>query len=186
MIDGKQVKNKSNPTGTGKYLNESGQYVLTQNVVFSDKGNGLNNTVGTPITGTIVNTIAYSKKLNKDIFVLDRCFKIELSVVKEGIATNTVRVYHNTTESLTGATLLLTATMTAGNNMCNILRNFLLNGTTRFINTTPTTSLFIDFGTYVYTTDVLLSSVLDNYLIVAFQLGAVGETARLRTFTLIQ
>jgi hypothetical protein len=26
-IDGKQVKNLSNPTGTGKYLNESGQYV---------------------------------------------------------------------------------------------------------------------------------------------------------------
>lgn len=27
MTDGKQVKNLSNPTGTGKYLNESGQYV---------------------------------------------------------------------------------------------------------------------------------------------------------------
>lgn len=26
-MDGKQVKNKANPTGTGKYLNESGQYV---------------------------------------------------------------------------------------------------------------------------------------------------------------
>jgi hypothetical protein len=26
-LDGKQVKNKANPTGTGKYLNESGEYV---------------------------------------------------------------------------------------------------------------------------------------------------------------
>lgn len=26
MIDGKQVKNKANPTGTGKFLNESGVY----------------------------------------------------------------------------------------------------------------------------------------------------------------
>jgi hypothetical protein len=26
-MDGKQVKNKANPTGTGKYLNESGAYV---------------------------------------------------------------------------------------------------------------------------------------------------------------
>ena len=26
MTDGKQVKNKANPTGTGKFLNESGQY----------------------------------------------------------------------------------------------------------------------------------------------------------------
>ena len=27
MFDGKQVKNKSNPTGTGKYLDERGRYV---------------------------------------------------------------------------------------------------------------------------------------------------------------
>jgi len=41
MIDGKQVKNANNPTGTGKYLNESGQYVS----VTSGSGNSTTQTV---------------------------------------------------------------------------------------------------------------------------------------------
>ena len=43
-MDGKQVKNKSNPTGTGKFLNESGEYE-------------------TPVGGGVSNSDVFSKQM---------------------------------------------------------------------------------------------------------------------------
>lgn len=62
MIDGKQVKNRANPTGTGKFLNESGQYETAPG---GGGGYIFTNTTGLTSTGTNQATaLLLSSKIN--------------------------------------------------------------------------------------------------------------------------
>lgn len=184
-MDGKQVKNKANPTGTGKYLNESGKYVSTGLIV-----TGANSGILADFTGSTLNTIVKTFATPAGLFNAINSFWFRLSVIKwNGVGACTVRVYFNTTESITDGNqvLLSTSVIPLGNTLANISKTmaFLPFSSNAYIMSLVTANTFVDFLTLTNAnvSTVNLSSSA-GFFIVAFQNTQPGERTLLSSFNL--
>jgi hypothetical protein len=150
-------------------------------IIISESGN-----LGSTIFGNITNTIVFSALVPQDFINSLRGFVIDLSVFKnDDLGTCTIRVYFNNSVSLTGAVQVTTTTMTAASFQCNIRRSFMPTIVGRYLATTATTSLFIDYATFSTFT---ISQLNFNpcYVIVAFQNANGSEITDFKNFKMIK
>jgi len=123
---------------------------------------------GSNLTGN-TNQISTSILVPANTLVANNTIHINALINKTvGSTTSTPRIYINTTNSLTGATLLATlGGMTGANYYQRILRSFYFDGTNLYV-VSPTINNYTDF-TAGTTTLVPLTTTTNYYLIFAIQ-----------------
>jgi len=140
-------------------------------------------------TGTTNNTLVYSKLINANTIGTGDGIQFSTKFTKPaGSAANpTVRIYVNTAASLSGATLLATYVTTNLNG-----RFFLVErtanvdgGTTNFLTTTS--GALTDSASLATTaaSDVSIDWTINQYIIVAIQLGNAADSTTLRMVNVI-
>ena len=142
---------------------------------------------GTAVTGTTANTISQSLLIPSNTFT-NGMLEVFLRMNKTGTnGTTTVRIYTNTSNSLTGATLLsgfgalgTTSIFLQGERRYRINTN-LLTGTAG----TSTSPSDITAATAAQLSTAFNTSV-DNYIIFAIQLGSALDTANITMATSIK
>lgn len=164
-LDGKQntlVSGTSIKTVNGNSLLGSGDIAVSANPRTLANINGLN------LTGT-ANQISASVLIPADTLVTNNSIYIRNLLTKSaGSTTSTPRIYLNTTNSLTGATLIGTsAGMNAAIYLQRFERNFFFDGThLNVYNPSNGISTDLTSGTL---TKVAFNPAIDNYLIFAVQ-----------------
>jgi hypothetical protein len=134
------------------------------------------------VTGTSTNTIAASFLIPALPLFANKSLQINYTVLKvNSVSTCTVRLYINSTNSLTGATLLATSAFTTAQQVSNTTRTMGNIGAPFYLFYNPASSVFHDYLAFAYNPINILAG---NYIIVAFQLGSPSEEARLRAINL--
>jgi hypothetical protein len=137
------------------------------------------NTNGTAVTGTTANTLSKSLLVPANTLKANSIVNLVARAAKTGTAgTIQLRLYWNTTASLTGAILLATTAANAASSLFSQLARWIPvevangtgNGTRMF---TPTTFAVSDFGVSTAALSTLaLDWTVDSYLICAIQNGS--------------
>ena len=124
------------------------------------------------VSGTTVNTIIRSYLIPSNTFVLNDSLDILCSVIKNTTLQNvTLRVYFNTTVSLTGATLVGTYALTSTTKFINFQRTNIFTGSS-FYCFPPTVSSITDRSvTNIDASVVPFNNLVNNYIIFAIQLS---------------
>lgn len=128
--------------------------------------------VNSGVSGTTVNTIIRSYLIPSNTFVLNDSLDILCSVFKNTTSQNvTLRVYFNTTVSLTGATLVGNYALSTTTKFVNFQRTNIYTGS-GFYCFPPTASGITDRSiTNVDLAVVTFNNLVDNYIIFAIQLS---------------
>lgn len=142
---------------------------------------------GTAVTGTTANTISQSLLIPSNTFT-NGMLEVFLRMNKTGTnGTTSVRIYANTSNSLTGATLIgafgalgTTSIFLHGTRNYRINTNVLTG-----ITTTSATPSDITAATAAQLSTAFNTSV-DNYIIFAIQLGSALDTANITMARLIK
>jgi hypothetical protein len=124
------------------------------------------------VSGTTVNTIIRSYLIPSNTFVLNDSLDILCSVFKNTTLQNvTLRVYFNTTVSLTGATLVGTYALSTTTKFLNFQRTNMYTGSS-FYCFPPTASSITDRSiTNVDLAVLTFNNLVNNYIIFAIQLS---------------
>ena len=142
-------------------------------------------------TGSIVNTIVKSFPTPAGLFTSSKNrFWLRLSVIKwSGIGTCTIRVYFNTTESITNGSqvLLSTSIIPIGNTPANISKTIAAlpfsPTNTAYITNLVTANTFVDYATFTNAnTSTVTFTSSSGFLMVAFQLSNASERGLLSAF----
>lgn len=135
---------------------------------------------GTTVTGTTTNTISQSLLIPANSFTGNGVLEVLCRVFKTGNnGTLTFRIYNNTINSLTGATLIATCLNNAAaqNTQGVAIRSMRVNSntlTTYPVGTASLSDYFLGVGSFA--TATFLTSV-DNYIIISIQLGSALDSA---------
>lgn len=135
------------------------------------------NSTGVAVTNTTVNTISIGALTPPTNFVNNATLQIRAKFFKTaGTSATTFRIYINTSNSLTGATLLGTAVnMTAASQFQLFNRDFFINGTTlRCFSATSAAST--DIANFSVTNFTVTAST-NYYFIIAIQHAAATDSA---------
>ena len=142
------------------------------------------NTNGTAVTGTVNNTLSKSLLVPANTLKAGSAAQFIARAAKTGTAgTIQLRLYWNTTASLTGAILLATTAANAASSLFSQMARWIPvevangtgNGTRMF---TPTTFAVSDFGVSTAAISTLaLDWTVDSYLICAIQNGSTLDTS---------
>jgi hypothetical protein len=142
---------------------------------------------GTTVTGTLLETISQSLLVPANTFT-DGILEVLCRMTKTGtVGNSTMKIYKNTSNSLTGATLIghcLTAAAT--NTHAIAIRSMRINSNTLTSYTTSTVSLsdyFLGTGSLVSTT---FTTSVDNYILFSIQLGSLTDSANVSMARLTQ
>jgi hypothetical protein len=141
----------------------------------------LNATDGTAVTGTITDTISRSLLIPANTFTSSGMLEVVARVLKTGAAgAQTFRIYKNTTNSLTGATLIGLILSGSTQIYAQGIRTFRINSNT-LTGLTTSTATAVDYATNgnpeVSTT---FTTSVDNYIIFAIQLVNSGDSSVVR------
>jgi len=138
----------------------------------------LSATDGSTVTGTLTETLSRSLLIPANTFSSNGILEAFTSVVKTGVAGNLVmRIYKNTSNTLTGATLIGTLA-NSGFLFGQGIRTFRINSNTitYFVASqaliSDYTSSGFAMGSTTFTTNV------DNYIIFSLQLTYAGDSAK--------
>lgn len=140
-------------------------------------------------TGTTNNTLIYSKLISANVVGTGDMLQISTKFTKPSgsTANPTVRIYVNTAASLSGATLLATyATTNLNGRFFLVERTANVDGaTTNFLTTTS--GALTDSASLATTaaSDVSIDWTVDQYFIVAIQLGNAGDSTTFRMANVI-
>ncbi len=179
--------------GTGDTLRAS---FVKVNDNFTEVYNSLNPSViassyenGTTVTGTTTETIGQSLLIPANTFTTSGALEVVARVIKTGTAGGVnIRIYKNTTNSLTGATQIATFGAPLANT------NLFAQGIKTFrINSNTMTGLALNVSNlndYVSGTSAALSTTfttnVDNYIIFTLGLVATGDSANIAMVRLTQ
>ena len=139
---------------------------------------------GSNVTGTTAITISASLLIPAHTIVSDSVVKIEARAIRVSgtAATIVCQVYKNTTNSLSGATLIATYNpMTASNYISGISRNIFIDVSANQLTvmnggaTVPTD--YVNTGT---NTVVTFDETVDNYILFALQTTNAGDTGKIQ------
>lgn len=136
------------------------------------------NTSGSVVTGTTANTVSTSNTVSSTYLTNATTLQLRLKVFKSAgtLATN-VRVYINTTNSLTGATLIATGqTMTTAGTFQQLWRDFYINSSILYYYPSATAASS-DTATYTASTFTLAAST-SYFFMVAIQHGNTTDSAQ--------
>jgi len=171
----------------------SAQTPADSNTLVYNSSNGLweakslrisDNTNGTAVTGTTANTLSKSLLVPANTLKANSIVNLIARAAKTGTAgTIQLRLYWNTTASLTGAILLATTTANAASSVFSQMSRWIPvevangtgNGTRMFTATTFATA---DFGVSTAALSTLaLDWTVDSYLICAIQNGSASDSS---------
>jgi hypothetical protein len=140
-------------------------------------------------TGNTNNTLVYSKLISANVVSANDCLQIATKFTKPtGSSANpTVRLYINTTSSLSGATLLATYLTTNLNGRFFLVERTanVETSTTNFISATSSALTDSASLSTVAPSDVSIDWTINQYFIVAIQLGNAGDSTTLRMANII-
>jgi hypothetical protein len=139
----------------------------------------LSATDGTAVTGTTTETISRSLLIPANTYTSDGMLEVLARMTKTGVlGTSNMRIYKNTSNTLTGATLIAsTGSNTATTLFNQAIRTFRINSNTLsgFIASTNQTS------DYASSTSALSSTTfttnVDNYILFSIQLANILDSA---------
>lgn len=137
------------------------------------------NTAGSVITGTTVNSISTSTSIASTFLGTQSNLQLRVKILKTaGSSTTDVRLYINTTNSLSGATLIATAQqMTTAGSFQNFWRDIFINGSTMYFFP-ASTAASNDLTNYTAGTFTIAASTAYNF-IVAIQHGSTTDSAQI-------
>jgi len=133
---------------------------------------------GTPITASTANTISLSGLVPAGTNTTNDTLRIKYRVSKTGgSAITTTRLYVNTTNSLSGATLLAQVATTATTRFLQSERELFIKNNTTNTEVWPTSvAAFTDNAiTTVATSLIAINHTVDQYYFVALQNGALAD-----------
>jgi hypothetical protein len=134
---------------------------------------------GTIVTGTTSDTISTSLLIPANTFTSNGMLEVLTRATKTGVAGSlSVRIYKNTTNSLTGATLVGPLLSSGTNIWCQGLRTFRVNSNLLTGLTTSTSSTQDYQGNNNTSFSTTFTTSVDNYIIIAIQLGSASDTAK--------
>lgn len=134
---------------------------------------------GTNITGTINEVLSQSLLIPANTFTNNGILDIFCRMTKTGTAgVSNLRIYKNTSNTLTGSTLIatLTASLAASNLYTQAIRTFRINSNNLTGLQTPTVQTF-DTITGPNLVSTTFTTNVDNYIIFSIQLGSTADSA---------
>ena len=172
LVSGTNIKtiNGSSLLGSGNLVVSSNPSVIV-----------LNATDGTAVTGTLTETISRSLLIPANTFTSEGMLEVVARVFKTGtLAGQTFRIYKNTSNTLTGATLIGLVLSASTQLYAQAIRTYRINSNT--LTGFPTsTAASVD---YAQNGNVELSTTfttsVDNYILFAIQLSSTGDSSTIR------
>jgi hypothetical protein len=172
--------------GTGDTLRAS---FVKVNENFTEVYNSFNPSViassyenGTTVTGTTTETLSQSLLIPANTYSANGMLEILCRMTKTGGAgSTTIKVYKNTSNTLTGATQigLLGSPLSATTLWCQGIKTFRINSNTLTGQPLNTAAL----NDYVSSTTALLSTTfttnVDNYILFSIQLSSTADSANI-------
>ena len=127
-------------------------------------------TNSTVVTGTTANTISYSNLIPANTMLVGDFFQYQLNAVRSGAnGTATVRIYFNTSASVTGATLAGTATISATNIVFMSKIVMIKSATNTEFNVVTGTVVTRDAQANAVPVVANINWTVNQYFIIAFQ-----------------
>ena len=169
--------------GTGDTLRDS---FIKVNDNFSEVYNLANPTVialaatdGTVVTGTTTETLSRSLLIPANTFSSNGMLEILTRMTKTGTAsTSNIRIYKNTSNTLTGATLIAANTTITGTNLFSqMIRTFRINS--NILTGYTTASSLTDYASTSSLLSTTFTTNVDNYIIFSIQLGNAADSANI-------
>lgn len=138
-------------------------------------------TDGTAVTGTLVETISRSLLIPANTFTTDGMLEVVARVLKTGtLAGQSVRIYKNTSNTLTGATLIGLVLSNSTQLFAQPIRTFRINSNT-LTGLTTSTVTSVDYAQNGNTeTSTTFTTSVDNYIIFAIQLAGTSDSSVVR------
>lgn len=167
--------------GTGDTLRDS---FIKVNDNFTEVYNLANPTVialsaadGTAVTGTLTETLSRSLLIPANTFSSNGMLELIGRMTKTGTAsTSNIRIYKNTSNTLTGATLIAANTTITGTNLFSqMIRTFRINSNT--LTGYTTTTALTDYASTSALLSTTFTTNVDNYIIFSIQLGSIADSA---------
>jgi hypothetical protein len=191
LVSGTNIKTIANNSlvGSGdiplKTINGAGLIGSTNIVIASSPYTLIGNQTGAYITGTTANTASTSQRIFANTTANGNILQIRTKVYKlTGTTSSTIRMYINTSNTLTGATLIATAGAMAVPSMQSFWRDILISSNTLFCFG-PSSAASSDISTGSITL-VSFNPAVDNYIIFAVQNSATADSvAFLKTNVMI-
>ena len=139
----------------------------------------LNATDGTIVTGTLLETLSRSLLIPANTFIDNGILEVLCRMTKTGTAgTSSVKIYKNTSNTLTGATLIATLTnsTTATNIFAKGYRQIRINANTLTTINSSQNLITDDFTSSIITSTTFTTNV-DNYILFSITLGNIADSA---------
>jgi hypothetical protein len=134
---------------------------------------------GTAITGTTTETLSRSLLIPANTFSSNGMLEILTRMTKTGTAsTSNIRIYKNTSNTLTGATLIAANTTITGTNLFSqMIRTFRINS--NILTGYTTASSLTDYASTSSLLSTTFTTNVDNYIIISIQLGNAADSANI-------
>jgi hypothetical protein len=134
---------------------------------------------GTAITGTTTETLSRSLLIPANTFSSNGMLEILTRMTKTGTAsTSNIRIYKNTSNTLTGATLIAANTTITGTNLFSqMIRTFRINS--NILTGYTTASSLTDYASTSSLLSTTFTTNVDNYIIFSIQLGNAADSANI-------
>lgn len=134
---------------------------------------------GTAVTGTLTETLSRSLLIPADSFSSNGMLEVISRMSKTGTnGTSTVKIYKNTSNTLTGATLIATISnaISTGSLFTQSIRTFRINSNTLTTYSTANASV-LDYASTNGITSTTFTTNVDNYIIFSITLGSILDSA---------
>ncbi len=139
----------------------------------------LSATDGTAITGTTTETISRSLLIPANTFTTDGMLEVLARMTKTGaLGTSNMRIYKNTSNTLTGATLIAsTGSNTAAIVFNQAIRNFRINSNTLSGFSANSSQTFDYASSSSALSSTTFTTNVDNYILFSIQLANILDSA---------
>jgi hypothetical protein len=135
---------------------------------------------GTAVTGTTAETLSQSLLIPANTFSSNGMLEVLCRMTKIGTAgTSTVKIYKNTSNTLTGATLIATITSLESNIrlFAQGIRTFRINSNT--LTGINSSANFLDLASATSILSTTFTTNVDNYIIFSITLASVTDSANI-------
>lgn len=132
---------------------------------------------GTAVTGTTIDTLSQSLLIPANTYLTNGILEIFCRMSKTGTAgVSNVRIYKNTSNTLTGATLIAAnTTISATNLFSQMIRTFRINSNT--LSGIGTSSYLPDYTSSSTPASTTFTTNVDNYILFSIQLANAADSA---------
>jgi len=160
-------------------------YTPTNNNIIYSSG------VDSSATSGVLNTILTSVQIPANTFASGKRFRNDVRYTRTGTLLTgcTYRLYVNTSNSLSGATLIGTFTCTLNHQLATFVSNFVFKSSNTIQRVSSTFSLATDEGVgglVLAITNFTFDSTVDNYLIFAGQEASGADTSLVSYLTILK